>query len=106
MAIVKSTKKQESLFGNEIKNSVSKIRKNIKEGNQKSPLEVMVYIMNKSLEDQNYDLALNVAYKVAPYLHAKLNESKLEVTNLKRPEEMTDEELQIFIGESKTSSSK
>ncbi|EHD14035.1 hypothetical protein CIN_13940 [Commensalibacter intestini A911] len=70
---------------------------------QKTPLEVMIFIMNKSLEEENYDLALNVAYKVAPYLHAKLNESKLEVTNVKRPEEMSDEELQIFIGASKAS---
>ncbi|CAI3956099.1 unnamed protein product [Commensalibacter communis] len=71
---------------------------------QKTPLEVMIFIMNKSLEEENYDLALNVAYKVAPYLHAKLTESKLEVTNLKRPEEMSDEELQIFIGASKAGS--
>lgn len=71
---------------------------------QKTPLEVMIFIMNKSLEEENYDLALNVAYKVAPYLHAKLTESKLEVTNVKRPEEMSDEELQIFIGASKASS--
>ncbi|CAI3932271.1 unnamed protein product [Commensalibacter papalotli (ex Botero et al. 2024)] len=61
----------------------------------------MIFIMNKSLEEENYDLALNVAYKVAPYLHAKLTESKLEVMNIKQPEEMSDEELQIFIGASK-----
>lgn len=86
------------------KNTVKRIiKKNSKTVDQiqKTPLEVMIFIMNKSLEEENYDLALNVAYKVAPYLHAKLTESKLEVTNIKQPEEMSDEELQIFIGASK-----
>lgn len=84
--------------------TLRKSRQKIVKKTQKTPLEVMIFIMNKSLEEENYDLALNVAYKVAPYLHAKLTESKLEVTNIKRPEEMSDEELQIFIGASKASS--
>lgn len=63
----------------------------------KTPLEVMLKIMNDNLS-ADVKLALEAAKGAAPYMHAKLIESKNEITNIKRPDQMTDEELRIFLG--------
>ncbi|CAI3933635.1 hypothetical protein [Commensalibacter communis] len=83
--------------------ALDEIKKEIEEGKQLAPVAVMVWIMNKSLEEGRYDITLDAASKAAPYLHAKLVESKAEITQMKRPDQMTDEELNYVAGYSTTS---
>lgn len=68
-------------------------------GSQKTPLEIMILIMNKALKEGDHEAALNIAYKAAPYCHPKLTESKTDSAYLKRAEEMTEEELKRFISQ-------
>ncbi len=65
---------------------------------QKLPLEIMIMIINKALKEKNYDMALEIAYKAAPYCHPKLNEVKVEMKQIKLVEDMSEEELKAFIG--------
>lgn len=64
----------------------------------KLPLEIMILIMNKALEEKKYETALEIAYKTAPYCHPKLNDAKVEMTQIKTLEDMSEEELKNFIG--------
>lgn len=74
------------------------IKKEIESGDQLAPVQVMIYIMNASLESGRHDVALDAAAKAAPYLHAKLIESKNENTLVKKIPDMTDEELRMILG--------
>lgn len=76
-------------------------KKLISKKNQKKhklPLEIMILIMNKAMEDDDFDKALEIAYKAAPYCHPKLNEAKVETKQIKTIENMTTEELKLLIG--------
>lgn len=55
-----------------------------------TPLEVMILVMRMHVEAKQYDAAANVAKDAAPYMHARLSTTKVEI---KRPEEMSDDEL-------------
>lgn len=68
---------------------------------QKLPLDIMIFIMNKYLEEEKYDTALEIAYKAAPYCHPKLNEAKVELTQVKKIQDMTEKELKILLGDEK-----
>lgn len=69
----------------------------IDENNYKTPLQVMIKIMNDNLlGGGDIKLALEAAKGAAPYMHAKLIESKNE-TSIKSLDQYTDEELQIFV---------
>ena len=41
---------------------------------------------------------MEIAYKTAPYCHPKLNDAKVEMTQIKTLEDMSEEELKNFIG--------
>lgn len=84
---------------NQNKIALDEIKKEIEEGKQLAPVAVMVWIMNESLKSGKNDIALDAASKAAPYLHAKLIESKTEVTSIKSLDQMTDEELERFVGQ-------
>jgi hypothetical protein len=55
-----------------------------------TPLEVMLFAMRHAFRTRRYDLAAEHAKNAAPYVHARLSATKVEI---KRPEEMTDDEL-------------
>jgi hypothetical protein len=53
------------------------------------PRDVMLHVMREHFNKGEYDAAVEVAAKVAPYVHPRLAASS---GTLKRPSEMTDEE--------------
>ncbi|CAK7192399.1 hypothetical protein COMNV_00595 [Commensalibacter sp. Nvir] len=67
----------------------------------KTPLEVMTIVMNECLHQKKYKLAIEAAKGAAPYMHARLSDVKVDasVHHIKHVEEMTDEELDVFIGD-------
>lgn len=65
--------------------------------NYKTPLEVMLKIMNDNLST-DVKLALEAAKGAAPFMHAKLIESKNENTLTKKISDMTDDELHMLVG--------
>lgn len=67
----------------------------------KTPLEVMLKIMNDNLSS-DVKLALEAAKGAAPYMHAKLIESKNENRHFTL-ENASTEELQRFLGQSRNS---
>lgn len=89
-------RKKGSISKNKI--ALDDIKKEIENGDQLAPVQVMIYIMNASLESGRHDVALDAAAKVAPYLHAKLIESKNENTLTKKISDMTDDELHMLVG--------
>ena len=52
------------------------------------PRDVMLHVMREHFNKGEYDAAVEVAAKVAPYVHPRLAASS---GTLKRPSEMTDE---------------
>ncbi len=61
-----------------------------------TPLEAMVQIMHASLGAKKYAMALRAAMGAAPYMHPRLAavQHKVALTVEKRPEQMSDAEIQ------------
>lgn len=62
-----------------------------------NPLEIILKIMNKAYENEDYKLALEAAKGAAPYLHARLNEVNANIHQMKKIQDMSDDELQYLI---------
>jgi hypothetical protein len=60
------------------------------------PVDVMLHVMREYFNKGEYDAAVKVAAKVAPYVHRRLAASPV---TLRLPSEMTDEELDAFISD-------
>lgn len=98
--------------------ALDQIKDKIKNQDIMAPIEILMEVAHIAYgaaivtlkKQQRFDkdmfhLATDAASKAAPYLHAKLVESKTEITSLKRPDQMTDEELEIFAGNPENSES-
>ncbi len=85
--------------GSSNKISAKAVIEKISAEDMKSPLEIMTHIMHQAFAEGDFEMALDAAHKAAPYMHAKLSESKIEATFRKKIEDMTDEELQYLSGD-------
>lgn len=76
--------------------SAKKVLAKIDSEDCKDPLTIMVDIMNRAYAEDDYRLALEAARGAAPYIHAKLSESKVELNQVKL-DKMSDDELNRLI---------
>ena len=67
--------------GSSNKISAKAVIEKISAEDMKSPLEIMTHIMHQAFAEGDFEMALDAAHKAAPYMHAKLSESKLEHTS-------------------------
>lgn len=83
--------------GSTHKVSLSTIQAIIEKEDFQSPLEIILNIMNQAYESEDYKLALEAAKGAAPYLHARLNEVNANIHQMKKIQEMSDDELHYLV---------
>ncbi|CAI3933579.1 hypothetical protein [Commensalibacter papalotli (ex Botero et al. 2024)] len=83
--------------GSSHKVSLSTIQEIMQKEDFQSPLEIILNIMNQAYKSEDYKLALEAAKGAAPYLHARLNEVNANIHQMKKIQEMSDDELHYIV---------